>query len=74
VPKINSDGTINIPAEIVKNMKGSPGDEIVFEEWLETDSDAPIEDLRTLEVSVMLRSEWDKTLEDRAQPLKELKK
>jgi hypothetical protein len=72
MPQINSDNTITIPANIVKNMGGSPGDEIVFEEWLDPDGWIldPIEDTDTIEVSVMLRSEWERTLEDRAQPLK----
>jgi len=73
MPQINSDGTITIPAEIVRNMEGSPGDEIVFEEWLESDSDKSIEDSKTTEVSVILRFEWERTLEDRAQPLRKFK-
>jgi len=64
MPQINSDGTITIPQEIVKNMGGTAGQEIVFEEWLDIDEDF------TTEVSVMLRSEWDKQLENRALPLK----
>jgi len=75
MPQINSDGTITIPADIVKNMDGSAGQEVVFEEWLEPyiGPDKVIDVLKTLEVSVMLRSEWDKELENRAQPLRKLK-
>ena len=57
MPKINLDGTITIPSETVKNMDGNPNDEIVFEEWLDP------EDLQsTIEVSVMLRSKWDREM------------
>ncbi|MCK9458737.1 MAG: AbrB/MazE/SpoVT family DNA-binding domain-containing protein [Proteobacteria bacterium] len=73
MPQINSDGTITIPKEIVKNMEGKPGDNLVFEEWLEPDHpNKPIEDSKTFEVSVMLRSEWDKSQENRALPLRKL--
>jgi hypothetical protein len=73
MPQINADGTITIPADIVKNMGGTAGQEVVFEEWLEPDYPSkPIEDTKTLEISVMLRSEWDKRLEERAQPLRKL--
>lgn len=75
MPQINSDGTITIPIGIVRNMEGKPGDEIVFEEWLEPyiiNSDKSINALKTLEVSVMLRSEWDKELENKALPLRKL--
>jgi len=53
-------------------MGGSTGQEIVFEEWLESylDPNKEIDALKTLEVSVMLRSEWNKELENRAQPLR----
>ena len=73
MPQINSDGTITIPIEVVKNMEGNPGDDLVFEEWLEPDYPSkPIEETKTLEVSVMLRSEWDKSLKNRALPLRKL--
>jgi len=65
MPKINLDGTVTIPSEIVKNMDGNPNDEIVFEEWLDP------EDLQsTIEVSVMLRSKWNRELENRAQSIR----
>jgi len=74
MPHINSDGTITIPADVVKNMDGSPGDDLVFEEWLESylDPNKEIDVLKTLEVSVMLRSEWNKELENRAQPFQRI--
>jgi hypothetical protein len=73
MPQINEDGTITIPVEIVRNMGGVPGQEVVLEEWLDPDGwpVEPIEEAKTLEVSVILKTEWDRGLKDRAQPLRE---
>ncbi len=72
MPQVNEDGTITIPVEIVKNMGARPGESIVFEEWLDPEhpSDRPLDEARTIEVSIMRRIDWDAELENRANPLR----
>lgn len=66
MPHINPDGTITIPVDIVKNMGGTPGESLVFEEWLDPSTNYDT----TIEVSIMRESVWKEQLESRAKELR----
>ena len=70
MPHINPDGTITIPADIVKNMGGTPRESLVFEEWLDPGTNYDT----TIEISVMRESIWKKQFESRAKELSEAAK
>lgn len=61
MPKINGNGKINVPAEIVTRMNGKPGDELVFIEELDP-ADNTLKLSRTYKLGIMLRSVWDEEM------------
>jgi bifunctional DNA-binding transcriptional regulator/antitoxin component of YhaV-PrlF toxin-antitoxin module len=63
MPRVNGNGKINVPAEIVTRMNGKPGDEIFFIEELEpVEGDSIIKSPRTHKLVIMLKTVWDEEM------------
>lgn len=62
--KINEDGTITIPKDMVERMGGKPGDKIVTAEslYLSEEKMNIKECSRTFSIEVLLRKTWEKEM------------
>lgn len=71
--KINPDGTITIPANVVKDLGGNPGDKIIFESVLEAPKSKKtlIKNLNFISINVLLESIWRENLVERAEVLQD---